>query len=74
MGMTRRIGNHIEVWLEGKSARICVQHAILTAGGAHGFKNLLNEAIRLCDAYNKEQELKNHPSLFVDETDQGIHP
>jgi len=69
MGMKKRIGNHIEVWLFGGSARIQINEAILTAGGAHGFKNLLNEAIRLCEAYNKEQELKDHPSLFSNETE-----
>ena len=69
MGMKKEIGNHIEVWLSGAFARIHIKEAALSAGGAHGFKNLLNEAIRLCDAYNKEQELKDHPSLFEDETD-----
>jgi hypothetical protein len=68
MGMKKRIGNHIEVWLFGESARICIKEAILTAGGAHGFKCLLNEAIRLCEQYNTEQALKDHPSLFSDET------
>lgn len=69
MGMRKDIGNHIEMHLSGDSARIHIKEAVLTAGGARGFKNLLNEAIRLCDAYNKEQELKNHPSLFLNETD-----
>lgn len=69
VGMKKDIGNHIEVWLSGDSARIHIRETVLTAGGAHGFKNLLNEAIRLCEKYNKEQELKDHPSLFEDETD-----
>lgn len=69
MGMRKKIGHHIEVWLSGDSARIQINEAILTAGGAHGFKCLLNEAIRLCEAYNKEQELKDHPALFPDETE-----
>jgi hypothetical protein len=69
MGMRKQIGNHIEVWLSGDSARIQITEAILTGAGAHGFKNLLNEAIRLCEAYNKEQELKDHPALFPDETE-----
>ena len=69
MGVTKRIGNHIEVWLSGDSARIQINEAILSAGGAHGFKCLLNEAIRLCEQYNKEQELKDHPSLFSNETE-----
>ena len=74
VGMKKQIGSHIEVWLFGESARIQISETILSAGGAHGFKNLLNEAIRLCEKYDKEQELKDHPSLFPDETDQGIHP
>lgn len=69
MGMKKQTGNHIEVWLEGESARIQINEAILSAGGAHGFKALLNEAIRLCEAYNKEQALKDHPALFPDETE-----
>jgi hypothetical protein len=69
MGMKKQIGNHIEVWLSGDSARIHITEAILTAGGAHGFKCLLNEAIRLCEQYNTEQALKDHPSLFSDETE-----
>ena len=69
MGMKKQIGHHIEVWLSGDSARIHVTEAILTGAGAHGFKALLNEAIRLCEQYNKEQELKDHPSLFSDETE-----
>jgi hypothetical protein len=68
MGMKKQIGHHIEVWLSGESARIQINEAILSAGGAHGFKALLNEAIRLCEQYNKEQELKDHPSLFHNET------
>ena len=69
MGMKKEIGSHIEVWLSGESAKISINEAILTAGGAHGFKNLLNEAIRLCEKYDKEQALKDHPLLFADETD-----
>ena len=69
MGMKKQIGHHIEVWLSGESARIQISETILSAGGAHGFKNLLNEAIRLCEAYNKEQELKDHLTLFPDETE-----
>jgi hypothetical protein len=69
MGMRKQFGNHIEAWLEGESARICIKDVVLSAAGAHGFKVLLNEVIRLCEAYNKEQELKDHPSLFSDETE-----
>jgi hypothetical protein len=69
MGMKKRIGHNIEVWLFGGSARIHINEAILSAGGAHGFKCLLNEAIRLCEQYNTEQALKDHPSLFSDETE-----
>lgn len=69
MGMKKQIGNHIEVWLDGESARICIKDAILSAGSAHGFKCLLNEAIRLCEQYNTEQALKDHPALFSDETE-----
>lgn len=67
MGMKKDIGNHIEVWLSGESSRVHIRETILTTCGAHGFKSLLNEAIRLCEAYNKEQELKEHPSLFPDD-------
>lgn len=69
MGMKKQIGNHIEVWLEGESARIQINETILTAGGAHGLKCLLNEAIRLCEQYNTEQALKDHPTLFSNETE-----
>jgi hypothetical protein len=68
MGMKKQIGHHIEVWLSGESARIQINEAILSAGGAHGFKRLLNEAIRLCEQYDTEQAFKDHPALFPDET------
>ena len=71
--MKKRIGNHIEVWLSGESARIQINEAILSAGGAHGFKTLLNEAIRLCEQYNTEQALKDHPALFHDEAERRLH-
>ncbi len=69
VGMKKDIGNHIEVWLSGDSARIHIKETILTTIETHTFKCLLNEATRICLAYNKEQELKDHPSLFEDETD-----
>lgn len=67
MGMNKQFGNHIEVWLGSESARISISDDVLTAEEAHKFKCSLNAAIRYCEAYNKEQSLKDHPSLFPDD-------
>jgi hypothetical protein len=68
MGMTKQFGSSIQVELGGETARIHITERWMSAGNAHAFKCLLNEAIRFSEQYDTEQALKNHPSLFSDET------
>lgn len=74
MGMRKQFGSSIQVELGGETARIHISEKWVSAKSAHAFKGLLNEAIRHAEQYDKEQSMKDHPSLFPDETDQGIHP
>jgi hypothetical protein len=69
MGMRKQFGSSIQVEIRGETARIHISERWMSARNAHAFKCLLNEAIRHAEQYDKEQELKNHPSLFSDETD-----
>ena len=66
--MKKQFGSTIQVEIGGETARIHISERWMSAGSAHAFKRLLNEAIRFCEQYDTEQELKDHPSLFSDET------
>jgi hypothetical protein len=69
MGMRKQFGSSIQVELGGETARIHISERWMSAGSAHAFKRLLNEAIRFSEQYDSEQALKDHPALFPDETE-----
>ena len=74
MGMKKEFSGFIEVDFSDSMAKTQIFNALLTGNDMYVFRWWLNEAIKACEAHNKEQKLKDHPSLFPDETDQGIHP
>ena len=67
MGMRKQFSGYIEVDFSDSVARIQTIKAELTGNDMYVFRYWLNEAIKACEAHNKEQKLKEHPSLFPDD-------